>query len=90
MRTLAALLLTLAVVPALAETLLVGDQIQVKPADMETPTRGQSMQAVETRFGAPQTREAPRGQPPITRWDYNGFSVYFEHQHVIHTVVHGG
>ena len=32
---------------------------------------------------------APK-HPPITRWDYEGFSVYFEHQHVIHAVAHGG
>ncbi len=26
-------------------------------------------------------------QPPITRWDYDAFSVYFENDHVIHAVV---
>jgi hypothetical protein len=25
-------------------------------------------------------------QPPITRWDYPAFSVYFEHDRVIHAV----
>ena len=25
-------------------------------------------------------------QPPITRWDYPSFSVYFEHDKVIHAV----
>ena len=30
------------------------------------------------------------GQPPITRWDYNGFAVFFEHDRVIDAVVTGG
>jgi hypothetical protein len=27
------------------------------------------------------------GRPPISRWEYPGFIVYFEHEHVIHAVV---
>jgi len=27
------------------------------------------------------------GKPPISRWEYPGFVVYFEHEHVIHSVV---
>ena len=49
-----------------------------------------SMTAVESRFGQPATRHNAVGQPPITRWDYPGFAVYFEHQYVIHAVVTGG
>jgi hypothetical protein len=30
----------------------------------------------------------PVGQPPITRWDYREFSVYFEYDHVINSVRH--
>ena len=26
------------------------------------------------------------GQPPITRWDFADYSVFFEYQHVIHAV----
>ena len=29
------------------------------------------------------------GKPPISRWEYPGFVVYFEHDHVIHSVVSG-
>jgi hypothetical protein len=54
------------------------------------PTRGSDMSTVEKRFGAPQARPAAVGQPPITRWDYPGFSVYFEYQHVVHSVATGG
>jgi hypothetical protein len=90
MKTLLALLLAACATPLSAETLLVGEQVQVKPASMELPARGSSMTAVEARFGAPRTKHAAVGQPPITRWDYDGFSVYFEHQHVVHAVAAAG
>jgi hypothetical protein len=51
------------------------------------PGRGMSMDRVAATFGEPASRHAAVGEPPITRWDYPGFSVYFEHQHVIHSVV---
>jgi len=47
------------------------------------------MSAVEKRFGAPTSRHPAVGQPPITRWDYPGFSVFFEYDRVIHAVVTG-
>lgn len=52
----------------------------------DKPTRGMHMSQVEARFGAPATRHAAVGKPPITRWDYPGFSVFFEFDHVIHAV----
>jgi hypothetical protein len=52
------------------------------------------MSEVEKHFGAPVARHPTVGgaphQPPITRWDYNTFSVFFEHDRVIHAVVTGG
>ena len=42
---------------------------------------------VESTYGAPAQKHATVGQPPITRWDYPNFSVYFEHDRVIHAVV---
>lgn len=50
------------------------------------PARGTTMARVEATYGAPTQRVAPVGQPPITRWEYPGFIVYFEHSHVIHSV----
>ncbi|MEN9706306.1 MAG: hypothetical protein RLZZ393_2185 [Pseudomonadota bacterium] len=73
---------------ALAETIVVGDQVAVRRPTLEVPPRGMRMHGVEARFGAPQERHAPVGKPPITRWDYPGFSVYFEYDHVVHAVVH--
>lgn len=55
-------------------------------APAQTPSRGMSMAQVEQRFGAPTERFAAVGQPPITRWVYPGFVVYFEYQHVVHAV----
>lgn len=72
---------------ASAETLMVDGQLSVAPASVETPGRGLNMATVESRFGAPAGKHAPVGQPPITRWDYPGFSVFFERDLVIHSVV---
>lgn len=50
------------------------------------PARGESQTSVLHRYGEPVKRHASVGQPPITRWDYAEFSVYFEHSHVINSV----
>jgi hypothetical protein len=55
-------------------------------AQAAVPGRGLTMAQVEQRFGAPAERLAAIGQPPITRWVYPSFVVYFEHQLVIHSV----
>jgi hypothetical protein len=71
--------------PVWAETLSVpaGDPA----AAAERPKRGSTMSTVQSRFGEPVTRHATVGQPPITRWDYNQFSVYFENDRVLHAVI---
>lgn len=94
-RILAALLCGCAVAgSALADTVVVNDQVQVRDSKVDRPKRGVTMGEVEKQFGAPITRHPAVGggnphQPPITRWDYNGFSVFFEGDHVIHSVVTG-
>lgn len=50
------------------------------------PTRGMSKQTVIKKWGAPATKHKAVGQPPISSWDYAGFSVYFEHHRVLHSV----
>lgn len=85
-----ALTLALAAMPLAAETVVVDGTVQVRSVSADLPQRGTSMARVEERFGAPKARHAAVGQPPITRWDYEGFSVYFEYQHVVHAVAHGG
>ena len=94
-RILAALLCGCALASAaVAETLVVNDQVQVRESQLDRPKRGLTMDQVEKQFGAPATRHAAVGgssqqQPPITRWDYNGFSVFFERDRVVHSVVVG-
>jgi hypothetical protein len=53
----------------------------------DRPENGMKMNAVESRYGAPATRYPAVGQPPITRWDYPGFVVYFENDLVLHAVL---
>jgi hypothetical protein len=69
-----------------AETVVIDDQVSVRDSNVERPGRGMSMKAVEAKFGAPLERHATVGKPPITRWDYSGFAVFFEYEHVIHAV----
>ena len=75
---------------AVAETNVVDAQVQVRDSSVEKPTRGITMPQVEAKFGAPVSKHDAVGQPPITRWDYAGFSVFFEHDRVIHAVASGG
>ncbi len=70
-----------------AETIAVENGIAVKQADVATPARGMTMDEVSGKFGAPATKVPAVGKPPISRWEYPGFVVYFEHEHVIHSVI---
>ena len=80
------LILALAVAqPALAETLSTTTGDPAAAADR--PSRGSTMAAVQSHYGEPTTRHAAVGDPPITRWDYPQFSVYFEHDRVLHAVL---
>jgi len=56
------------------------------PGNDGRPTRGMTQTAVESKFGAPAAVKAPVGDPPITRWEYADFVVYFEYDKVIHAV----
>lgn len=77
--------------PVAAEVLLI-DAIAEEPPNssngMPRPRNGESMLKVEQRFGSPDNTQGPVGDPAITRWDYPSFSVYFEHNRVITSVVH--
>lgn len=73
--------------PSLAETLEIplGQQGE---AIAGLPQLGESKRSVLERFGLADEEHPPVGQPPITRWDYRSFSVYFEYDHVINSVLH--
>jgi hypothetical protein len=74
---------------AVAETLVVDDQVTLRESSVDRPKRGSTMANVEKRFGAPVEKHPTVGQPPITRWDYAGFAVFFEGDRVIHAVATG-
>jgi hypothetical protein len=79
-----------AISAAVAETVVVNDQVQVADSQVNRPKRGSTMGQVEKQFGAPVSRHPTVGKPPITRWDYSGFSVFFERDLVIDAVVTSG
>jgi hypothetical protein len=82
----ALVVVTLAAAPtSRADTLLI--ERREAAASNPHPARGDVMNKVEARFGPPLHRVGPVGDPPITRWVYESFTVYFEHSHVITTVV---
>ncbi|MEX1082560.1 MAG: hypothetical protein WD382_01170 [Halofilum sp. (in: g-proteobacteria)] len=60
------------------------DRIVSKHPDM--PARGTDMDSVRGALGEPNDTKGPVGDPPITRWGYDDFNVYFEHERVLHSV----
>lgn len=52
----------------------------------DRPARGATMASVQAHYGAPAAVRGPVGQPPITRWEYAGFVVFFERDRVLHSV----
>lgn len=61
---------------------------QQGPGELHLPQLGDSQRSVLERFGLADEEHPSVGNPPITRWDYREFSVYFEHTHVINSVRH--
>lgn len=71
-----------------AEVLKLGDTAPVVVHKGERPERGMSAEQVESRFGPPVKKIPPVGDPPIARWEYPGYTVYFEGRYVLHAVDH--
>jgi hypothetical protein len=57
---------------------------------MDVPTNGMTTADVRARFGEPVSAHSPIGDPPITRWEYDRWSVYFEYDIVLFTVLNKG
>jgi len=84
----ALLFLTLALIvsgPVAADVLLI-DSIESAPA-MQTPRNGLSMTQVRQQYGDPAQEVPAVGEPPISRWEYDSYTVYFEHELVLHSVI---
>lgn len=72
--------------PIAAQNLSIPGTDTAAEASVAFPSRGMSMNQVAKSYGEPKRRKAPVGDPPITRWEYDSFIVYFEYKHVIHSV----
>ena len=71
-----------------ADVLLIDEVRQA--GRMTLPVNGQSKAVVEARFGVPVQKLSAVGDPPISNWKYNKYSVYFEYDLVLFTVLHPG
>jgi hypothetical protein len=71
---------------ACADVLLIEEVRQA--GNMDVPVNGMTTAEVRARYGEPVTVHAAVGDPPITRWDYSQWSVYFEYDLVLFTVIH--
>lgn len=54
-------------------------------AHAELPVTGTMLDAVIAEYGEPTDKTLPIGQPAITRWMYDSFTVVFENNHVVHS-----
>ena len=75
-----------------AEILSIGKEVKIA-TKTETPRRGVTKSTVMKKFGKAKSTVVSSGKvtkrnPRITRWNYGSFSVIFENNHVVHTVVH--
>ncbi|HLF32451.1 MAG TPA: hypothetical protein VI566_15670 [Xanthomonadales bacterium] len=75
--------------PFVAADVLLIEQVR-QVGRMNVPVNGQTMAKVEAAFGAPQSKNNPVGDPPITSWKYERWSVYFEYDRVLFTVLDKG
>lgn len=74
------------------------DERDVRPGEIDPaaviqpvpgmPARGTTMARVRANLGNPGREVGPVGEPPISRWVYAEFTVYFEHDRVLHSVKH--
>lgn len=83
--------LLMASTTAFSDVLLI-DSVHEAPVNSQEgiprPTRGMNMDQVKRQYGAPPITHPRIGEPPITRWEYSDYSVFFEHQHVLTSVIH--
>ena len=74
-----------------ADTLMV-DVIKEAPANNDSgllrPKIGSTQRRVKEQFGEPISTTPEVGYPPISAWQYDAFTVYFEFEYVITSVVH--
>jgi hypothetical protein len=86
--------LSLAFALGLGSPLLQAEVIQIPVGQqaeelksIKRPTTGMTKARVKEEFGEPIKENPARGTPPISSWEYDNFIVYFEYDHVIHSVL---
>ena len=87
-RTVRAFMLAFAWQTVYADVLLIEEVRQSER--MKLPVNGQDKATVEAKFGTPAQKDPAVGDPPISSWKYDTYSVYFEHDLVLFTVLHPG
>ena len=55
--------------------------------NINRPKLGMSMEKVKAYFGEPIHLSGPTGKPAIYMWKYADFTVYFEGEYVLHSVL---
>jgi len=87
-RIVLAFMLTFAFQAIYADVLIIDEVRQSER--MELPKNGQDKTTVQAKFGAPLQKLSAVGDPPISSWKYDTYSVYFEYDLVLFTVLHPG
>lgn len=80
--------------PVAADVLAVPPEDPAGQPAILLPAKGTTMADVQKKFGQPRAKQPTVGgdapkHPPITRWDYDGFVVIFEHDRVVDAVIPG-
>jgi len=73
---------------AFADVLVIDEVRQSQT--MQLPKNGTTKADTEAKFGAPQKKLPAVGDPPITRWEYDTYNVFFENDLVLFSVLHPG
>ena len=81
-------ILTVAFQAVCADVLIIDEVRQSER--MELPKNGLDKATVEAKFGTPVEKTAAVGDPPISSWKFDTYSVYFEYDLVLFSVLPPG
>ena len=70
-----------------AESVAVPVGQQGNNSAVDRPYNGLKKADVQRKYGDPISRQAAVGNPPISSWVYADYTVYFEYNVVIHSVI---
>lgn len=59
---------------------------KVQDEGVTKPRRSSTKAQVLQQFGEPLSKHGPKGEPAIYYWEYPQYTVYFENNHVLHSV----